>query len=131
MAKLIPFLFSEDARAQAAFYAEAIQGTVQSVSTFGQMPGTDETLKDKVMHLCLSSSDITIFMADAMDDLTRGRNFSLNLEFPSAAEGQAAFDHLSTDAVGIRQPLAPAPWGGQYGELEDKFGVSWMITCPQ
>jgi len=130
MAKLIPFLFSEDARAQAALYAEAIQGSIQSVTTYDQGPDTDEALKDKVMHLCLSSNDITIFMADALDSLTRGKSFSLNLEFPSAAEAKAAFDHLAVDGA-VQQPLAPAFWGGQYGELVDKFGVSWMITCPE
>ena len=24
--------------------------------------------------------------------------------------------------------LAPAPWGGDFGMLVDKFGVAWMVS---
>ena len=53
MAKLTPYIFSEDAKAQAEFYTQALGGEILSVQTHGEIPGTKEELKDKVMHLSL------------------------------------------------------------------------------
>ncbi|MBB6672424.1 VOC family protein [Cohnella nanjingensis] len=128
MATLKPFLFSEDARAQAAFYIEALGGEIQSVMTYGQAPAPHEDNKDKVMHMCLTAGGVTLFMADATGPLTRGNGISLNLEFKSGAEGRRAFDNLAAGGR-VMAPLEPAFWGGMYGELEDRFGVLWMISC--
>jgi PhnB protein len=29
----------------------------------------------------------------------------------------------------VMYPLEPVFWGGMFGQLEDKYGVSWMISC--
>ncbi|GAA0377539.1 VOC family protein [Bacillus horti] len=129
MATLKTFLFSEDARAQAEFYIDALGGEMNSVITYGEAPGAEGNTagKDKVMHMCITVSGVTIFMADSLDPLTRGNDFSLNLEFKDADEGKAAFENLATGGR-IVKPLDSVFWGGLYGELEDKFGVSWMIS---
>lgn len=128
MATLKPFLFSEDSRAQAEFYIGALGGEIQSVMTFGQAPEPNDAIQDKVMHMCLTAGGVTLFMADSLVPLTRGNGFSLNLEFQSGAEGREAFDNLAAGGKVI-VPLEPAFWGGKYGELEDKYGVLWMISC--
>jgi hypothetical protein len=28
-------------------------------------------------------------------------------------------------------PLAPAPWGGEFGMLVDRFGIAWMVSIDQ
>ncbi|MBP1988473.1 VOC family protein [Paenibacillus eucommiae] len=128
MATIKPFLFSEDSRAQAQFYVEALGGEINSVMTHAQAPEPNDAFKDKVMHLCLTAAGITLFMADALDTLTRGNGISLNLEFESGDEGRKAFDNLAAGGK-VLHPLEPVFWGGMYGQLEDKFGVSWMISC--
>ncbi|WP_409340601.1 VOC family protein [Paenibacillus sp. MBLB4367] len=128
MATLKPFLFSEDSRAQAEFYVEALGGKIQSVMTYGQAPEPNDAIKDKVMHMCLMAGGITFFMADSIGLLTRGNSFSLNLEFESGDEGRKAFDNLAAGGK-VMQPLEPVFWGGMFGQLEDKYGVSWMISC--
>jgi PhnB protein len=30
----------------------------------------------------------------------------------------------------VTTPLAIQPWGGYYGKLTDRFGVQWMLECP-
>ncbi|WP_141503538.1 VOC family protein [Paenibacillus luteus] len=128
MATLKPFLFSEDSRAQAEFYIGALGGEIQSVMTFGDGPEPHGANKDKVMHMCLTAGGVTFFMADLLDPLTRGNGFSLNLIFESSAEGKDAFDNLAAGG-NVLHPLEPVFWGGMYGQLEDKFGVQWMISC--
>lgn len=59
--------------------------------------------------------------------VVRGNNIHLNLEFEGEAEAYAAFNNLSEGGK-VHQPLNPAFWGSLFGEVEDKFGVLWMIT---
>ncbi|MCU6794497.1 VOC family protein [Paenibacillus sp. WQ 127069] len=128
MATLIPFLFSEDSRAQAEFYVGALGGEIQSVMTHGQAPEPNDAIKDKVMHLCLLAGGINFFMADSIGPLTQGNGISLNLNFEPGVEGREAFDNLAAGGTVIH-PLEPVFWGGMYGQVEDKYGVNWMISC--
>ena len=129
MATLIPFLFSEDSRAQAEFYIGALGGKIQSVMTHAEAPEPNAAHKDKVMHLCLNAGGVNFFMADSLGPLTHGNGINLNLEFASGAEGREGFNNLASGGT-VMQPLEPVFWGGMYGQLEDKYGVMWMVSCP-
>ncbi|MDQ6423548.1 VOC family protein [Paenibacillus sp. LHD-117] len=122
-------VLDEDARSQAAFYAESFGGQIMSVSTHGELMGTGSELKDKVMHLCVVvAGGHAIFMADAIEPVTQGTDISLALEYDSEPEASAAFAKI---AVGgrVKYPIEMQPFGVYYGELTDKFGISWMITA--
>jgi PhnB protein len=127
MAKLTPYIISEDSRAQAAFYISSLGGEVVSVTTHGQMGDASEANKDKVMHLCVAVAGINLFMSD-FDGHTHGNGISLNLEFASEGEGRDAYTKLS-DGGNVQFPFGPAPWGGFFGQFVDKFSVPWMITA--
>jgi PhnB protein len=128
MAKLTPYLISDDARAQAEFYTRALGGEILSVMTHGDLPGASEALKDKVIHLSLIAAGIPIFMTDSdSGPVTRGNGLSLSLEFATEAEAHGAFDRLAAGGT-VKFPLEKAFWGALFGQLEDKFGVLWMIT---
>jgi PhnB protein len=128
MAKFTPYLFSEDARAQAEFYTQALGGEILSVMTNGDLPNSDEALKDKVLHLCVVAGGVQMFMSDfMMGTLNRGNNFSMALEFATEAEARQAFDNLAQGGI-VTHPLQPEFWGDLFGQLEDKFGVNWMVT---
>ncbi len=128
MAKLTPYIISEDARAQAAFYTQALGGEIQSVMTHGQLPNAQEAIKDKVMHLSLVAGGIQFFMTDCiMEPIDRGNGMNLSLEFATEAEAREAFDKLAEGGK-VKYPLEPAFWGALFGQLEDKFGVLWMIS---
>ncbi|GIQ71437.1 VOC family protein [Xylanibacillus composti] len=129
MGVLRPFLQSEDARTQAEFYIEALGGELVSVITFGQATGTDFSHKDKVMHLCVHvAGGNAIFMADSLVPYTPDSGIALNLTFKSVEEARDAFTKL---AVGghISESLELQPFGMYYGELIDRYGVSWMIAA--
>lgn len=128
MAKLTPYIVSEDARAQAAFYAEALGGDILSVSTHSEMPNTEEALKDKVLHLSMVAAGIPIYMCDTVyAPLQGGNQVSLSLEFASEAEARKAFAGLSEGGT-VTHPLEQAFWGSLFGQLVDRFGVRWMIS---
>lgn len=128
MAKLTPYIISEDARAQAEFYTNALGGEILSVVTHGEHPDAQESAEDKVMHLSLVAAGITLFMTDCIfEPLNQGNGINLSLEFETEAEALEAFDKLA-EGGNIKFPLQRQFWGALFGQLEDKYGVSWMIS---
>ncbi|NIK68191.1 VOC family protein [Paenibacillus sp. BK720] len=127
MAKLTAYIMSEDAKAQAAFYVQALGGEILSVVTHGQLESNEE-LKDKVVNLSMTAAGITILMSDSVfEPLRQGNAINLSLEYQDEAEAQAAFDQLAENG-NVICPLEPAFWGALFGQIEDKFGLRWMIT---
>src|SRR5690554_563129 len=128
MAKHTTYIFSDNAKAHAEFYTQALGGEILSVQTFGDIPGTKETDKDKVLHLSLIAAGVNFFMSDSVHaDITKGSNINQSLEFATEAEAYEAFDKLAEGGKVI-DPLTPAFWGSLFGRIEDKFGIHWMIT---
>jgi len=128
MAKLTPYIMSEDARAQAEFYTQALGGEILSVMTHGQLPDAEQSMKDKVMHLSLVAGGVQFFMTDfVFGSVSRGNGMYLNLDFETEAEAREAFDNLA-EGGNVKYPLQRAFWGALFGQLEDKYGVLWMIS---
>ncbi|PLT48061.1 PhnB protein [Paenibacillus pasadenensis] len=128
-AKLNTYLHSEDARTQAAFYAQALGGEILSTMTYGQVPGTPESSQEKVMHMVLSVAGGNIlFLSDSPHGSSPGGRFlSLALTFDEEAEARRSFESLVQGGT-ERYPFERQPWGSYYGEIEDKFGVNWQIV---
>nr|WP_275984092.1 VOC family protein [Paenibacillus hamazuiensis] len=125
---MTPYIVSENAKAQSEFYTQALGGEIVSVMTHGQLPDAKEELKDKIMHLSFVAAGVTFFVTDCVfEPLSRGNAVNLSLEFATEAEAREAFDKLAVGGK-VKYPLAPAFWGTLFGQLEDKFGVSWMIS---
>ncbi|MCK9906205.1 VOC family protein, partial [Frankia sp. Cpl3] len=121
-------IISEDARAQAEFYTHALGGEILSVMTHGQLPNAEEAIKDKVMHLSLVAGGINFFMTECVcEPISRGNGINLSLEFATEAEAREAFDKLA-EGGNVKNPLEPAFWGALFGQIEDKYGVLWMIS---
>lgn len=128
MANLYPYIFSEDARRQAEFYVQALDGEIVLLRTFGEMPGAPAEIKDKVMHLRLKAAGQLFFLADsAQGPVKRGNGLDLTLEFTSEDEARRAFDGLA-DGGTVVMPFAKQFWGSMLGRVIDPFGVSWEIA---
>jgi PhnB protein len=128
MARHTTYIMSEDAKAQAEFYVHALGGEIQSVMTHGGLPGSKEELKDKVVNLRLVAAGVQFLMSDSVfEPIVRGNAINLSLEFEAEAEAREAFDRLA-EGGSVICPLEPAFWGSLYGQIEDKYGVRWMIT---
>lgn len=128
MATLTPYLYSSNARKQADFYVEAFGGEIVSLRTFADMPGGDESMKDRVMHLELHALGLRFFMADAGTvTVDRGHGMDLTLEFRTEDEARRIFETLSRGGT-VKMPFERMFWGTMFGRLEDPFGVIWQIS---
>lgn len=126
MAKHTTYIFSEDARAQAEFYTQALGGEILSIMTHGELPNSSDALKDKVLHLSLMAAGVNFLMCDSAP-ATTGDAIHLCLEYATEAEAHEAFNNLAAGGK-VNHPLEPAFWGTLFGQIEDKFGIHWMIT---
>lgn len=127
-AQIHAYLMSEDAKGQANFYVESLGGEILFLTTFGETPGTPEAMKDKVMHLAVSvAGSNTIMMADSFEPVSYNRSISISLGYDDLTEATTAYTKLSEGGES-KYPFALQPWGAHYGEVVDKFGVTWMIT---
>lgn len=128
MAKLNPYIFSNNAREQAAFYIGALGGELLSVQTFGDVPGMDAADKLKVLHLDLVAAGVRIFMCDAEpEDTVIGTGLTLSLTFGTEEEVYAAFDKLAEGGT-VTQAVRKEFWGALFGQLTDKYGIRWMVN---
>lgn len=129
MGALKPYIHSENARAQADFYLQALGGKLMSVGTHGELMGVDNEHKDKVMHMCIAvAGENYVFLADAIEPFDAGSAISLSIGYGSQDEAREAFGKLAEGGQ-IRHPIEMQPFGLYYGELTDKFGIRWMITA--
>ncbi|MNF10247.1 hypothetical protein D3C80_2111310 [compost metagenome] len=69
----------------------------------------------------------TIMMADSFEPVNYNRGVSISLSYDDVSEATTAYTKLS-DGGEQKYPFALQPWGAHYGEVVDKFGVTWMIT---
>ena len=131
MALLNPYLnFRGQAREAIAFYQSALGGDF-TLSTFGdfQMPGVADDEKDSVMHSQLTTpSGFTLMISDVPAKMPGEiSNGTISISGNETDEIRGYFDALA-DGGEVAMPLNQAPWGDYFGQLTDKFGVSWLVN---
>lgn len=132
MALLNPYLnFRGNAREAMEFYRSVFGGELD-VSTFRdfQMPGIEEAEADSVMHSQLTTSSGFVLMgADvpSMMPYVPAVGMTIALSGSEVDELRGYWDRLS-EGADIELPLELAPWGDLYGQLTDRYGISWMAS---
>jgi PhnB protein len=56
-----------------------------------------------------------------------GDNFSVSLSGDDEAELTGYWNKLAEGGT-VSMPLAKAPWGDSFGQLRDRFGISWLVN---
>lgn len=127
----IPYLILNGKADEAVpFYEQALGAKVTTLMRFGDsMPDCPDALKNQVMHAALQLGDATIYLSDGSPEgaPTPGGTVQVAVEFDSAAQAHGSFDGLSKGGT-INHPFSDAPWGGLFGALRDRFGISWLFT---
>ena len=131
MALLNPYLnFRGQAREAIEFYQSALGGEF-TVSTFGdfQMPGVADDEKNSIMHGQLTTSAGFTLMGSDVPACVPGEisNGTISISGNETDEIRGYFDALA-DGGEVAMPLNQAPWGDYFGQLTDKFGVSWLVN---
>ncbi len=116
------------------FYKEVFNKEFSYFSRLKDMPDNNNIPKEmaeKVMHVSLPLSKETVLMgSDAYEEVTPevsfGNNIVLSVTFDNIDETNKVFNSLA-DGGKIIMPLEKTFWAPLYGQVEDKFGINWMI----
>jgi len=117
------------------FYAAALGGKIENLNRFEGWPMEKEVgddAKQRVMHATLVAGDLKLMASDGLPEHEHhagtDSNVSLSLGTSDRAEADRVFAALS-DGGKVTQPLEPVFWGGRFGMLTDRFGISWMMSA--
>lgn len=127
--RLNPYLnFNGNAREAMTHYQSVLGGEL-TVSTYGEFQMGGDSESGKVMHAELAGGGLTLMGADTPDGMeySTGSNFAVALFGDDEPELRGYFDGLAEGGT-VTLPLEQAPWGDSFGQLVDKFGVSWMVN---
>ncbi len=131
--QLNPYLhFDGTCEAALEFYAAALRGKIVALNRYAGSPmeaTVGEAYKNKIMHGSFEAGDVRFMASDGPRGEARAAdsNVSLSLYTRDNAEGQRVFDALAAGGS-IRMPLQNVFWGGHFGIVKDRFGISWMIS---
>lgn len=128
-----PYLnYDGDAAQAVKLYESALGAKVETLSRFGDMPGSDApaAAKDRVLHATLRlGSGGVIMISDIQPGMPHvpGTNQYVCLDFDDTAEMAQKFDALAVGGK-VTMPLADMFWGARFGMLVDAHGIQWMFN---
>jgi PhnB protein len=129
MALLNPYLnFDTNTREAMEFYHSVFGGELM-INTFGDF-GMTEGAADGVMHSQLTTeAGFTLMASDTPPDYREGQtpNGHISLSGDEADVLRGYWDKLA-EGGHIDVPLEKAPWGDEFGQVKDKFGVNWLVN---
>ncbi len=128
--RLNPYLsFDGQAREAVEFYRSVLGGDLK-INTFGEFGAPDPAARDLVMHAQLDTPEgYTLMASDTPPgmDYKPGENITVSLSGDDGALLRGYWEGLSAGAE-IRVPLDKQMWGDEFGQLVDRFGISWMVN---
>ena len=117
------------------FYRAALGAEVLMLMRYKESPeptpGLPAGFEDKIMHAYFRVGRTELMASDGMhhgDPEFDG--FSLSVAVRDEGEAERVFAALS-DGGKLEMPLAPTFWSPKFGMVEDRFGLSWMVSVMQ
>lgn len=131
-AKLVPYLNFNGNTREAMEYYKSIFGGELTMTTFGESSSTGDPELDKgIMHSELKSDGIHIMASEGMPGtpVESGNDVSLSL-FGAKEDAETLREYFAKLSEGgsVTVPLAPAPWGDEFGMCNDRFGKKWLVN---
>src|SRR5258708_6682093 len=121
--------FKDNAREAMEFYKGVFGGEL-TINTFSELnASSDPSEGDKVMHSVLEAEGISFMAADTPKSMEYkpAAGFGMSLSGDNLDELSGYFDKLSAGGM-VAIPLEKAAWGGTFGMVVDKIGVSWLVN---
>ncbi|MDP1442375.1 VOC family protein [Priestia megaterium] len=116
------------------FYERALNAKVIGVQTFGEMPGNPEfptpiEAIDRVMNAHLKVGDTDLMLSDTFpgQPYQIGSQVTIAITIGSVEKSKEVFEKLKEGGK-IEMPLQETFWSPSYGQVTDKFGVTWQIS---
>lgn len=132
-----PYLFFNGNCEQAVeFYKKALGAVVEFTMRYKESPEPPPPgmvppgFENKIMHTSFRIGE-TLVMAS--DGCTAGEcqfeGFALALSVPTTADADRVFNAL-TEGGRVKMPLTKTFWSPRFGMVDDRFGISWMVSVP-
>jgi PhnB protein len=116
------------------FYAEVLGGTIGAMFTHAGTPAEGHVPAEwlpKIMHARLDVGGSLLMGSDAPPDRYKApAGFSVNIGIDEVADAERVFFALAEKGA-VHMPIQQTFWATRFGMLTDKFGIPWMINCPQ
>jgi PhnB protein len=113
------------------FYRTAIGAEIERLVRFKESPepqGLPDCFDDKIMHASVRIGKTTLMVSDGQCEGDQNFDgFSLSITVPDAVQAEKIFAALAENGV-IVAPLEQTFWAPKFGMLQDRFGVSWMVS---
>ena len=129
--KLIPYLnFAGNTEEALNFYQRVFEGTISDLNRFGDMIPAEANYQDKIMHARLAFGDNMLMFSDGMpgQPVDHGNGIYLSIGLDDEAQARSIFSQLGENG-NVTMPLEKQFWGALFGQVKDKYGISWMINC--
>ena len=115
------------------FYKEALGANVEQVNLFKDFsPDCPAELENHVMNAQFRLPNGQRFMlSDNNPEMpfTVGDNITVALITDDVETATDYCQKLAKDAKAINMELQAVPWSPAYGNLTDKFGISWQVNA--
>ncbi len=113
------------------FYRDVIGAEIVTLMRFSESPEKNdmpECFQDKVMHATLRIGKTNIMASDGRcEGPSHFDGFSLSIALPDEASADLVFNALAEGGL-VTSPLEKVFWSPKFGVLQDKFGVTWMVS---
>lgn len=116
------------------FYEKALDAKVIGVQTFGEMPGNPEfptpiEAIDRVMNAHLKVGDNDLMLSDTFpgQPYQIGSQVTVAITIDSVEKSKEVFEKLREGGQ-VGMSLQETFWSPSYGQVTDKFGVTWQIS---
>jgi PhnB protein len=130
-----PYIVTEGRGREAVeFYKEAIDAQVLQVQKFGDMPASPDfpipdEMKQRIINAHLKVGDTDLMISDTFADQTLpiGDQVTISLATNDIEKTREVFTRLQEEGQ-VLMALEETFWSPLYGQVKDKFGVTWQVT---
>jgi PhnB protein len=127
--RLNPYLRFDGTARQAMEFYQSIFGGELKINTFGEFGMQDSPQADQIMHAQLETeAGYTLMASDTPPGMPYNPGDTITISLSGDEEVLKEYFAKLADGGKIGTPLEKQMWGDEYGDLTDKFGVSWMVN---
>ncbi|RSK55213.1 VOC family protein [Bacillus canaveralius] len=116
------------------FYENALDAKVLGLQTFGDMPENPDyptpiEAKDLVLNAHLKVGNTDLMLSDTFpgQPYQLGSQVTIAITITEVEKSKEVFEKLQEGGQVI-MPLQETFWSPSYGQVTDKFGVTWQIS---
>lgn len=116
------------------FYENALGAKVLQVQTFGDIPEnpdfpTPPEAKNRVLNAHLKVGNTDLMLSDTMPGMPYqiGEQVTIAVTITDVQTSKEVFSKLE-EGGHVGMPLQETFWSPSYGQVTDKYGVTWQIS---